>query len=484
VRRDSLACYNKCRDIIAEIFIRVCFYLIWGSAIEEIIDRKAREAFYSLIKGEGLDDIREVDPEEPSWPYPPGIKFDGLAVEPEVPSELYITDTTFRDGQQSFRALYADEAVKIFEGLVKLDNGSGRILRSEFFLYTPRDRELVRVIRELGHIYPKVIGWGRASIEDVRLVREAGLDEMVMLMSISDIHIKYKLGLTRDKAVAKYLDAAEYALKQGITLRCSLEDITRADIPGLVVPFVRRLLKLAERYGVRIVIKLPDTTGVGVPYPHASLPYSIPKIVWVLRRVVGLDSAQIEFHGHGDYYMGVANATAAWIYGASINNGTLLGIGERAGNVPIEALVLLYARIKGGFGGMDPRAIGYIANIFRELGYQIPRYQPIVGENAFSTMAGIHIDAQIKNPATYLSMDPGLVGAKARILVGPYSGTSGIAYWIKTRLGIDVSKDSDVVRRIYTRVVELYNNGAREPLSDDVIYAIALEELKVKEGKR
>lgn len=449
-----------------------------GSVIEEILDRRAREAFQALLRGEGLDDVREVDPREPSWPYPPGIGFDGFVVDPDLPSELYITDTTFRDGQQSFRALHVDEAVKIFEGLVRLDNGSGRILRSEFFLYTSRDRELVRAVRGLGHSYPKVIGWGRASIDDVRLVLDAGLDEMVMLMSISDIHIKYKLGLTRDRALSKYLEAAEYAMKHGIRLRCSLEDVTRSDVPGLVVPFVRRLLRLAERYGVEVVIKLPDTTGVGVPYPHAALPYSIPKLVWVLRRVVGLEASQIEFHGHGDYYMGVANAAAAWIYGASINNGTLLGIGERAGNVPIEALVLLYARLKGGFGGMDPRAIGYIASIFKGLGYQIPRYQPIVGENAFSTMAGIHIDAQIKNPATYLSMDPEVVGARARILVGPYSGTSGIAYWIKTRLGVDVSKDSDLVKRVYRRVVELYNNGAREPLSDETIHEIVLEELE------
>ncbi len=450
-----------------------------GSIIEANIDRRARELFLNLVKGEGIDDIREIDPQEPSWPYPPIVRFDGITIEPDLPQELYITDTTFRDGQQSFRALYVDEAIKIFRALANLDNGSGRIIRSEFFLYTARDQEIVRAIKGLGYRYPKVIGWGRASIEDVKRVIDAGLDEMVMLMSISDIHIRYKLGLTRDRAVAKYLEAAEYAMKNGINLiRCSLEDITRSDIPGLVVPFVRRLLRLSERYGVDLVMKLPDTTGVGVPYPHASLPYSVPKIVWVLRRVVGLRSEQIEFHGHGDYYLGVANALASWIYGASINNGTLLGIGERAGNVPIEALVMLYARLKGDFGGMDPRAIGSIAEIFRDMGHQIPRYQPIVGDNAFSTMAGIHIDAQMKNPATYLSMDPKIVGKEPKILVGPYSGTSGIAYWMKTRLGIEISKDSDLVKKVYMKIIDLYNNGARDPLSDREIEEIITQEIR------
>jgi isopropylmalate/homocitrate/citramalate synthase len=431
-----------------------------------------------LVKEEGIDDIREIDPQEQPWPHPPIVRFDGISIEPDLPKNLYITDTTFRDGQQSFRALHVDEAIKIFRALANLDNGSGRIIRSEFFLYTIRDQEIVKAIKRLGYRYPKVIGWGRASIEDVKKAIDAGLDEMVMLMSISDIHIRYKLGLTRDSAVAKYLEAAEYAMKNGISLRCSLEDITRSDIPGLVVPFVRRLLRLSERYGVELVVKLPDTTGVGIPYPHVSLPYSVPKIVWVLRRVVGLRSEQIEFHGHGDYYLGVANALAAWIYGASINNGTLLGIGERAGNVPIEALVLLYARLKGDFGGMDPRVIGSIAEIFRELGYQIPRYQPIVGDNAFSTMAGIHIDAQMKNPATYLSMDPKIVGREPKILIGPYSGTSGIAYWIKTRLGIEISKDSDLVKKVYMRIIDLYNNGARDPLNDKEIEEIVIQEIK------
>jgi isopropylmalate/homocitrate/citramalate synthase len=446
--------------------------------IEENLDRRARESLLNLLRNEGIDDIREIDPQGPSWPNPPKIGFDGISVEPEIPGNLYITDTTFRDGQQSFRAIQVGEAVKIFRCLAKLDNESGRISRSEFFLYTARDREIVRTIKELGYRYPVVIGWGRASIEDVRRVVEAGLDEMVMLMSISDIHIRYKLGMTRDKAVTKYLEAAEYAMKRSIRLRCSLEDITRSDIPGLVVPFTRRLLRISERYGVDLVIKLPDTTGVGVPYPQASLPYSVPKLIWILMKVVGLSPEQIEFHGHGDYYLGVANALAAWIYGASINNGTLLGIGERAGNVPIEALVILYARLKGDFGGMDPKAIGSIPEVFKELGYQIPRYQPIVGENAFATMAGIHIDAQMKNPATYLSMDPKLVGREARILVGPYSGTSGIAYWIKNRLGINVNKDSEIVRKIYTKIVDLYNNGAINPLSDEEIKEVVMNEIR------
>ncbi len=272
------------------------------------------------------------------WPLPPRLITDGVNIDPEPPSQLFITDTTFRDGQQAFYVYYSiGDAVRLFRLLADLDNGSGRIIRSEFFLYTGRDRELVRAVRGgLGLEWPRVIGWGgRARVEDVRLVKEAGLDEMVMLMSISDIHIRYKFNSTRDRVVAKYLEAAEYALKEGIRLRCSLEDVTRSDVTGFVIPFVEKLLKLSERYGVEITIKLPDTTGIGVPYPFAPLPYSIPKLVWVFRRVLGIPSEFLEFHGHGDYYMAVPNAVAAWLYGGFHKQWDVAGGDwERAGNVP------------------------------------------------------------------------------------------------------------------------------------------------------
>lgn len=432
-----------------------------GIIIEEGF--QARNNLLKAAREEGLD-LSEVEFKPSNWPMPPVLGFDGLSVEPATPSELYITDTTFRDGQQAFFAYSVKDVEALFRMLSELDNGSGRITRSEFFLYTERDRRIVNAVKGLGLKYPKVIGWGRARVEDVRLVREAGLDEMVMLMSISDIHIRAKFNTTRARAAEKYLEAAEEAFKNGISLRCSLEDVTRSDVVGFVIPFVRRLIRLSERYGMPLVIKLPDTTGVGVPYPHASLPYSIPKLVWVMRRVLKLPSTQIEFHGHGDYHMAVANAVSAWLYGASINNGTLLGIGERAGNVPIEALVIWYGRIKGSFDGMEPSVISRIVEFFRRMGYAVPRHQPIVGDNAYATAAGIHIDAQLKSPETYLSMDPSIVGMEPKILIGPYAGRSGIHYAL-SKLGLSDGKDGAVVERLYTYIVNLYDKGIlREPM--------------------
>ncbi|BDR92331.1 HMGL-related enzyme [Vulcanisaeta souniana JCM 11219] len=452
----------------------------WVVLIEAIPNRnKPRspendEQLIRLLRREAVDheDTNDVFNEViKQWPLPPRLITDGVNIDPDPPGRLFITDTTFRDGQQAFYVYYSiDNATRLFRLLSDLDNGSGRITRSEFFLYTDRDRRLVRAVRGLDLEWPRVIGWGRARVEDVKLVKEAGLDEMVMLMSISDIHIKYKFNSTRDRVVDKYLEAAEYALREGIKLRCSLEDVTRSDVVGFVIPFVEKLLKLSERFGADIVIKLPDTTGVGVPYPFAPLPYSIPKLVWVLRKVLNIPSEFLEFHGHGDYYMAVANAVSAWLYGASINNGTLLGIGERAGNVPIEALVIWYARLKGSFDGMNPRVISRIAEEFKSFNYAVPRYQPLVGENAFTTAAGIHVDAQLKNPVTYLSMDPEVIGRETSIIIGPYSGKSSVEYWL-IRRGIKPSPE--LVKAMYERIMYIYDNGLRmEPLNDGELEGI------------
>ncbi len=452
----------------------------WVVLIEAIPNRNQpwfpgnNEQLIRLLRHEAVDygESNDVFNETiKQWPLPPRLIIDGVNIDPDPPEHLLITDTTFRDGQQAFYVYYSiDSATRLFSLLSDLDNGSGKITRSEFFLYTDRDRRLVRAIRGLDLEWPRVIGWGRARIEDVKLVKEAGLDEMVMLMSISDIHIKYKFNSTRDRVVNKYLETAEYALREGIKLRCSLEDVTRSDVVGFVIPFVKKLLKLSERFGTDIVIKLPDTTGVGVPYPFAPLPYSIPKLVWVLRKILNIPSELLEFHGHGDYYMAVSNAVSAWLYGASINNGTLLGIGERAGNVPIEALVIWYARLKGSFDGMNPRVISRIAEEFKSLNYAVPRYQPLVGENAFTTAAGIHVDAQLKNPVTYLSMDPEVIGRRASILIGPYSGKSSVEYWLRKH-GIEPSPE--LVGTMYERIMAIYDNGLKmEPLSDEELERI------------
>ncbi|HRR55152.1 MAG TPA: hypothetical protein P5290_07385, partial [Candidatus Methanomethylicus sp.] len=365
-----------------------------------------REKLIRALNAESLDYIDVSDRAEPNlykeiFPFdaPPKAVWDNIAIPMELPKEIWITDTTFRDGQQSRDPYTVDQIVALYKYLNRIGGPRGRILMTEMFLYTQRDREAVQRARDLGLEYPRISGWIRASRDDLRTVREAKVEEVGMLASISDYHMFFKFkGLSRQQIIEKYLDVIEEGLRSGICMRAHIEDCTRADVLGVAVPFVRRLMKLSEKYRLPVKVRVPDTLGLGLPWPQASLPRSIPKLMWVLRHMGGVPSEWLEFHGHNDFHMCIANATAAWMYGAALNNTTLFGIGERAGNTPLEAMVFEYAGLKGTLDGMDTCAITDVANYYRkEIGYSIPPYYPIVGKNFNITRAGIHADGALKN---------------------------------------------------------------------------------------
>ena len=149
-----------------------------------------------------------------------------------------------------------------------------------------------------------------------------------------------------------YLHIVESALDMGIVPRCHFEDSTRADLYGFVIPFATELQKLMEKYQLPVKIRICDTMGYGVPYPGVTPPISVPAIIYGLNHFAEFPSELLEWHGHNDFYKAVVNATTAWLYGASAVNTSLLGIGERTGNTPLEAMVMEYAQMRGTLDGM------------------------------------------------------------------------------------------------------------------------------------
>ncbi len=390
------------------------------------------------------------------------------------PDRIVVTDTTLRDGQQGWRPLSVEEGYRIYEALVEL-GGDGSIYSAEFFLYTGRDKELVRRVLEAGYEYPKPIGWVRATLSDLRLVIEAGLEETTLLTSISDYHIYYKLGVDRRRAIEKYLAVVEEAMKHGIVVRCTLEDVTRASLEKNVLPFIRGLMRLSERYGVEFRVKVADTLGLGLPFPQVPPPRGVPALVESLREA-GLRAEQIEFHGHNDLGLVVANHLAAWLHGAGMSNCTLLGIGERAGNCPLEVMLLHYA----GITGRRPRLekLPEIVEMLESMGVEVPEWQPLVGRNAFRTKAGVHIDGLLKNPEVYLPFDPGIVGREASIAVTAYGGRAAVLMWLRQRLppgaAATLDKNDPRVEALYREVVSLFEKtGRHTPLSDEEMEALA-----------
>ncbi len=420
-----------------------------------------------------LQDVKDPNLYRDLYTYSeiPKVTFNHRRVPLGMPEEIWITDTSLRDGMQSVEPYTVEQIVEIYKLLSKLGGPYGIIRQTEFFVYSEKDREALRKCQELGLRFPEITTWIRANKEDFKLVKDLGIRETGILVSCSDYHIFKKLKMSRKEAMDQYLAAVAQAFEAGVMPRCHLEDITRADFFGFVVPFVNELMKMSRDAGIPVRIRACDTMGYGVPYPEVSLPRSVPGIIYGLQHYSEVPSELLEWHGHNDFYLSVANASTAWLYGASAVNCSLLGIGERTGNVPLEAMVMQYASLRGSFDGMDPRVITEIAEFFkREIGYQIPVMTPFIGDNFNVTKAGIHADGLLKDEEIYNIFDTKkILNRPASVLVGKTSGLAGIAYWINEHYGLSgnaaVTKRDAIVVAMKAWVDGLYEQGRETALS-------------------
>ena len=387
--------------------------------------------------------------------------------------EIFITDTTFRDGQQSRPPYTAEQIVKIYQLLNKLGGPNGVIRQSEFFIYSNKDREAVESCLELGLHYPEITGWIRAAKEDVRLVKEFGLKETGILTSVSDYHIFLKLGKKRSQALNDYLGIVKSILDLGIIPRCHFEDVTRADIYGFCVHFAQELMKLRDESGIDIKIRLCDTMGYGVTYPGAALPRSVDKLVRAFIDDAGVPGHLLEWHGHNDFHKAMINATTAWLCGCSAANSTLLGLGERTGNPPIEGLIIEYIALKGNNNGVDTTVITDIAEYFeKEIGVKIPHNYPFVGLGFNVTSAGVHADGLIKCEEIYNIFDTNkILKRPITTTITDKSGNAGIAFWINQRFSLEgnkiVDKRNPGVSKIHKWVTEQYDSGRITSISPE-----------------
>lgn len=387
--------------------------------------------------------------------------------------EIWITDTTFRDGQQARAPYTVEQIVTLFDLLHKLGGPKGIIRQCEFFLYSDRDKEAVYRCQERGYKYPEVTSWIRASKSDFQLAKDMGVKESGILVSCSDYHIFNKLKMTRRQAVDHYLSIVKDAIEAGIRPRCHFEDITRADFYGCVIPFALELRNVMDESKVPIKIRACDTMGYGVPYPGVALPRSVPGIIYGLRHYAGFPSELIEWHGHNDFYKAVVNSTTAWLYGASGVNCSLLGIGERTGNTPLEAMVIEYAQLRGTTDGMDTTVITEIAEYYeKEIGYKIPSRTPFVGKKFNMTQAGIHADGLLKDEEIYNIFDTNKIfNRSVTVTINQTSGLAGIAHWINSYFKLDegskIDKRDERVVKIKEWVDQQYRDGRVTAIGDD-----------------
>lgn len=409
------------------------------------------------------------------YPYDevPKIAFNHRHVPMNMPEEIFITDTTFRDGQQSRHPYSVEQILHIYDLLNKLSGPKGIVRQSEFFLYSDKDRKAVYQCLERDYKFPEITAWIRASKKDFQLVKEIGLKETGILVSCSDYHIFHKLKMKRSEAIEHYLSVVKECIEIGVKPRCHFEDITRADFYGFVIPFVLELMKLREETGIEIKIRACDTMGYGVNFPGAMLPRSVPGIIYGLHQFAGVPSELLEWHGHNDFYRAVVNSSTAWLYGCAAVNCSLFGIGERTGNTPLEAMIFEYAQLKGTLDGMDPTVITEIAQYYEnEIGEIIPERTPFVGKNFNVTRAGIHADGLLKNEEIYNVFDTEkLLNRPVRVAISNTSGLAGIAHWLNTNPSLpqfdNIDKQDPLVLKIKEWVDKEYDEGRITVISDE-----------------
>ena len=427
-----------------------------------------------------------IDPEIRYYNYqgrfPPLPMEDEPAPIPPVTDKTHrklITDTTLRDGAQDphFALFPVDARLAYFDLLHELDNGTGAIEQIEVFIYQQRDLWALERLLEREYEFPQVTTWTRAipkDIKDLVEISRGTIKETGMLASSSDHHIFDKLKYrSKAEAVEKYLAPILTACENGIRPRIHLEDTTKADIFGFVIPFMQRVLRETNDWAK---FRICDTIGWGSPDPYAPLPVGIPRLISTLVQETG---AELEFHGHNDFGMATANSMAALRYGCRRVNVAFAGLGERTGNTALEQVLASYIR-EYSDPGFKLDVVARIRDLITNEVCTIPPKQPIIGE-VFSTQAGLHQTGVRRSDEAgggpiYLPFDAALVGDEAveQHRIGALSGMDGIVSVLNRKVKEETGQDgtysnvSRAVKHVYDHIQASYD-GAYDRESDTLV---------------
>lgn len=367
-----------------------------------------------------------------------------LNIKPKFNSSRYvrILDTTLRDGEQTPGvALKPDDKLRIALALDELGVDS---IEAGFPITSKGEFLAVKMIASEVRS-AEVIALSRTRKDDIDRVLDSGADAIHLFIATSDIHMKYKLGMSPEEVIERAVTAVEYAKSHGLIVEFSAEDSTRSRWEFLVKIFQEVVSAGADR------IDIADTVGVMRPSLMSEL------VKYIKDRVRG--NYILSVHCHNDFGMAVANSVAAVESGADQVHVTVLGVGERAGNAALEEVVAALTFLAGFKTNIRLELIASTAELVSELfGFEIQPNKPIVGINAFSHESGIHVHGVLSNPLTYEPIDPAIIGMKRRIVIGKHSGKHAIAYMLK-QLGVEPNEH--IVNEVLMRIKELGDAGRR-----------------------
>ncbi|MBM7854280.1 homocitrate synthase NifV [Desulfohalotomaculum tongense] len=322
--------------------------------------------------------------------------------------KIYIVDTTLRDGEQTAGVVFANrEKVRIAKLLDEL--GVDQI-EAGIPIMEGDEQDAIKAICSAG-LKASIMGWNRPVIRDIEASLECGVDAVAISISTSDIHIKYKLGKSREWVIENMVRAVEFAKKNGLYVSTNAEDASRSDINFLI-----EYAKAAKEAGADR-LRYCDTVGVLDPF-------TTYEYISRIREAVDIE---IEMHTHNDFGMATANALAGVKAGANYVGVTVLGLGERAGNAALEEVVMALKHLyKIDLGFKTDMFVEVAEYVSRASGRELPAWKAIVGSNMFAHESGIHADGALKNPKTYEAFQPEEVGLERQIVIGKHSGTAAL----------------------------------------------------------
>ena len=375
--------------------------------------------------------------------------------------EIYIVDTTLRDGEQTAGVVFAnDEKIAIASMLSEL--GVDQLEVGIPTMGGDEKEAIKKIVKR--NLKSSIMAWNRAVITDIEQSIDCGVDAVAISISVSDIHIKHKLKTSREWVIENMVKSVEFAKKNGLYVSVNGEDASRAD-----KEFLAEFIKEAKNAGADR-FRYCDTVGIMEPF----------KINKDIRYLYEKTDFDIEMHTHNDFGMATANAIGGIMAGASHVGVTVNGLGERAGNAALEEVLMALMYVYNFDGKIDTKMFREVSEyVSRASGRILPAWKAIVGDNMFAHESGIHADGAIKNPKNYEAFDPAIVGLERQIVIGKHSGKAAILNKFKEyNISLDDYEAQKILEIIRSTSVRL-----KRSLFDKELVQIYKEYSRLKEQK-